>query len=199
MHSESHGKGGNGRLAYRARPSTTSNARSSFREVSESRRPMTRRIWSRLRGTILSVMICERNWRPFDGLASIVGRTDTRSCTSEEIGQIKTVDKSLSSSAWTTTPGRGLPNSLGTTASTTSPRFTATRSSHRRPRSSGRWRRFPDAGSSTWPAAADPPLPLDLACPAPNAEPDAGLERATAPGATPSAAAAFAALSSSGS
>jgi hypothetical protein len=112
----------------RASPSTTSRARSSCCAVSESRRPMTLRTLSRRNATILSVMICERSRSPLDDLASIVGRSGKLSWTSKEIGQTKMVVKSLNSSACTMTPGRGRPNSLGTTINTTSPRFTSTRS-----------------------------------------------------------------------
>jgi hypothetical protein len=133
----------------RASPSTTSKARSSCWVVSESRRPMTRRTRSCRKATILSVMICERSRSPFDGFASIVGRSGKFSWTSEEIGQTKTVVKFLNSSAWTITPGRGRPNSLGATISTMSPRFTSTHSSRRRLRSRHRWHRFQDAAPST--------------------------------------------------
>lgn len=170
---------------HRASPSTTSKARSSCWVVSESRRPMTRRIRSCRRATILSVMICERRRSPFDGFASIVGRSGKFSWTSDEIGQTKAVVKSLNSSAWTITPGRGRPNSLGATISTMSPRFTSTRSSRTRPRSTHRWHRSRDGAPSTLLAYEGQHEPSDRADPEPNAAPVAAPARAIARGAQP--------------
>jgi hypothetical protein len=76
----------------------TSRARSSCRAISESIRPITRRTRSRRKAIILSVMICDQRRSPFDDLASIIGRSGKLSWTSEEIGQTKTVVKSLNSS-----------------------------------------------------------------------------------------------------
>jgi hypothetical protein len=174
----------------RVSPSTTSSARSSSSEVSRSTWPMTRRIRSRRRAIILSVIICERRRRPFDGLASIIGLSERFSCRSDEIGQIKIVDSpSLNSSACAMTPGLGLPGSLGTTTSTTSPRFTSTRSNHRPPRSRHRSRRFPDAVPSSLSHGVFARAPWDCANPAPNAAPAAAPARANARAAKPCAAA----------
>ena len=82
---------------------------------------------------------------------------------------MKIVVKSLISSACTITPGRGRPNSLGTTISTMSPRFTSTRSSRMPLRSRRRWHRFPDAAPSALPVDAGRHEPSDRVNPGPNA------------------------------
>src|SRR3979490_1293216 len=75
---------------------------------------------------------------------------------------MKIVDSSsLNSSACTITPGLGRPSSLGTTTSTTSPRFTSRRSNHKPPQSTHRWHRFPDAAPSFLPVGANQPAPWD--------------------------------------
>jgi len=132
-------------------------------------------------------MICDLRRSPFDDLASIIGRSGKLSWTSEEIGQTKTVVKSLNSSACTITPGRGRPNSLGTTISTMSPRFTSTRSSRRPLRSRRRWRHSPGVAPSAWLAGEGLHGPWGRANPEPNAARVAALMHADARGVQPSA------------
>lgn len=86
--------------------------------------------------------------KPILLLRSMIGRRDSLSWTSEVMGQTKMVESSaMNSSACTTMPGRGPPNSLGTTISTTSPRFTSMRPNRRPLRSNHRWPHFREA----WP------------------------------------------------
>src|SRR5260370_14883420 len=103
---------------------------------------------------------------------------------------MKIVDSSsLNSSACTTTPGLGRPSSLGTTTSTTSPRFTSRRSNRKPPQSTHRWHRFRDAVPSALPVGASQPEPWDRANPEPNAAPAGVPATAAARGGTPCAAA----------
>ena len=180
---------------HRARPRTTSSARSSCSDVLESIWPMMLRTRSCRSAIILSVIICERRRSPFEGLASIMGLSNSSSWTSDESGQTNTVDKSLvNSSACTITPGRGRPSSLGTTTSTTLAAL------HFQPLQSyaasfqESMASFSGCRTIALPAGANRPVPWDPADPEPNAARDASLVRATARGARPCAAAGYAAF-----
>ena len=99
---------------------------------------------------ILSVMICERRRRPFDGLGSRTGRSDSAIL---NVRRDRTDEGRRSTLRQARRLVRSLPvvvvlGRSGTTTSTISPRFTSRRSSRKPPHSTHRWHRSPDAAPS---------------------------------------------------
>jgi hypothetical protein len=172
---------------------------SSRSDVSVSSDPSTCRTRSRRNALILSVMICDRSRKPLPAVGSTTGRRRCDAVTSDDIGQTRTeVVEAPNSSAWTMTPGCGLPMSPWATTSTTSPRFKTSLPDRGPYPANHRSRRSPDASTTLRSRDEFQSGCADRAGPAPNAARDAVLARASARGAKPCAAVEFGVLPFSG-